>query len=236
MPNLWGYARDLFQTPGFGDEVDFDQIKQHYYVVHTDINPTEIVPAGPDESGWRTPARAGMSDGFRSISPAGSPAVRPSGRPGDRGLPTVGTQSPMGWTARGGRPRAARQGNELWDLHARAVGARPVSAARPLAPPYAGLLLALPAIVLQSAAASPRVPLRSGAAPEIRTPSPRRTTSTTRGRSSTRSTATASTSPRGAAPPWNYAVGVIALGPPSRSGSRSRVHVGLTNGTRERRP
>jgi len=55
MPNLWGYARDLFQTPGFGDEVDFDQIKKHYYVVHTDINPTQIVPVGPDESGWRTP-------------------------------------------------------------------------------------------------------------------------------------------------------------------------------------
>jgi putative glutathione S-transferase len=55
MPNLWGYARDLFQTPGFADEVDFDQIKQHYYVVHTDINPTQIVPVGPDESGWRTP-------------------------------------------------------------------------------------------------------------------------------------------------------------------------------------
>jgi putative glutathione S-transferase len=55
MPNLWGYARDLFQTPGFADEVDFDQIKKHYYVVHTDINPTQIVPVGPDESGWQTP-------------------------------------------------------------------------------------------------------------------------------------------------------------------------------------
>ncbi|MFC7725868.1 glutathione S-transferase family protein [Nocardioides sp. GCM10028917] len=55
MPNLWGYARDLFQTPGFGDEVDFDQIKKHYYVVHTDINPTQIVPVGPDEAGWHTP-------------------------------------------------------------------------------------------------------------------------------------------------------------------------------------
>lgn len=55
MPNLWGYARDLFQTPGFGDEVDFDQIKQHYYVVHTDINPTQIVPAGPDPAVWLTP-------------------------------------------------------------------------------------------------------------------------------------------------------------------------------------
>ena len=55
MPNLWGYARDLFQTPGFGDEVDFDQIKQHYYVVHTDINPTQIVPAGPDPAVWLSP-------------------------------------------------------------------------------------------------------------------------------------------------------------------------------------
>ncbi|SEB84849.1 putative glutathione S-transferase [Nocardioides exalbidus] len=55
MPNLWGYARDLFQTPGFGDEVDFEQIKRHYYVVHTDINPTQIVPAGPDPAVWLTP-------------------------------------------------------------------------------------------------------------------------------------------------------------------------------------
>ncbi len=52
MPNLWGYARDLFQTPGFGDTVDFQQIKEHYYIVHEDINPTGIVPAGPDLSGW----------------------------------------------------------------------------------------------------------------------------------------------------------------------------------------
>ena len=48
MPVLWAYARDLFQTPGFGDTIDFPQIKPHYYVVHTDINPTGIVPAGPD--------------------------------------------------------------------------------------------------------------------------------------------------------------------------------------------
>ncbi|MCQ4119791.1 glutathione S-transferase family protein [Rhodococcus tibetensis] len=55
MPALWGYARDLFQTPGFGDTLDFVQIKQHYYVVHTDINPTRIVPKGPDLSGWLLP-------------------------------------------------------------------------------------------------------------------------------------------------------------------------------------
>ena len=54
MPALWAYARDLFATPGFGDTVDFTQIKQHYYLVHRDINPTGIVPKGPDLRGWRT--------------------------------------------------------------------------------------------------------------------------------------------------------------------------------------
>ena len=34
LPVLWAYARDLFQTPGFGDTIDFVQIKQHYYIVH----------------------------------------------------------------------------------------------------------------------------------------------------------------------------------------------------------
>ncbi|MGI8532057.1 MAG: glutathione S-transferase family protein [Geodermatophilaceae bacterium] len=55
MPVLWAYARDLFQTPGFGDTTDFAHIKSHYYEVHTDVNPTGIVPAGPDLSGWGTP-------------------------------------------------------------------------------------------------------------------------------------------------------------------------------------
>jgi putative glutathione S-transferase len=54
-PVLWAYTRDLFQTPGFGDTVDFDHIKRHYYQVHADINPTRIVPLGPDLSGWLTP-------------------------------------------------------------------------------------------------------------------------------------------------------------------------------------
>jgi putative glutathione S-transferase len=55
MPVLWAYARDLYQTPGFTDTVHFDHIKQHYYRVHTDLNPSGIVPAGPDLSGWTTP-------------------------------------------------------------------------------------------------------------------------------------------------------------------------------------
>ena len=52
MPVLWAYARDLFQTPGFGDTIDFDHIKRHYYVVHQDVNPTGIVPKGPVLTEW----------------------------------------------------------------------------------------------------------------------------------------------------------------------------------------
>jgi putative glutathione S-transferase len=55
MPVLWAYARDLFQTPGFGDTIDFDHIKRHYYCVQRDINPTGVVPAGPDLASWLSP-------------------------------------------------------------------------------------------------------------------------------------------------------------------------------------
>ena len=55
MPALWAYARDLFQTPGIGDTLDFVHIKLHYYCVHRDINPTGIVPAGPDLDEWLEP-------------------------------------------------------------------------------------------------------------------------------------------------------------------------------------
>ena len=43
------------RRPGFGDTTDFSQIKHHYYEVHTGINPTGIVPLGPDLTGWLTP-------------------------------------------------------------------------------------------------------------------------------------------------------------------------------------
>jgi putative glutathione S-transferase len=55
MPALWAYTRDLFQTPGFGDTIDFGQIKEHYYVVHRTVNPSGIVPLGPETKGWLTP-------------------------------------------------------------------------------------------------------------------------------------------------------------------------------------
>jgi putative glutathione S-transferase len=41
--------------PGFGDTIDFEQVKQHYYGVHAEINPTGIVPKGPDVSHWLDP-------------------------------------------------------------------------------------------------------------------------------------------------------------------------------------
>ncbi len=53
--NLWPYARDLFQTPGFGSTTDFGHIKSHYYGTHEQINPTRIVPKGPVLAGWDEP-------------------------------------------------------------------------------------------------------------------------------------------------------------------------------------
>ena len=47
-PTLWAYARDLHQTPGFGDTVDLEHIRRHYYESHRSINPTGIVPVMPD--------------------------------------------------------------------------------------------------------------------------------------------------------------------------------------------
>ena len=55
-PNLWPYARDLYQTPGFGETVNFDHIKRHYYMTHDKLNPSHIVPKGPDVN-WLEPHR-----------------------------------------------------------------------------------------------------------------------------------------------------------------------------------
>lgn len=48
-PNLFGYLKDLYQTDGVADTVNFAHIKRHYYVTHDDINPTRIVPIGPEQ-------------------------------------------------------------------------------------------------------------------------------------------------------------------------------------------
>jgi putative glutathione S-transferase len=47
-PNLHGYLLDLYQQPGIAELINFDHIKRHYYMTHDEINPTRIVPIGPE--------------------------------------------------------------------------------------------------------------------------------------------------------------------------------------------
>ena len=47
-PELYAYTRDLYQQPGIKQTVNLEHIKQHYYYSHETINPTRIVPEGPE--------------------------------------------------------------------------------------------------------------------------------------------------------------------------------------------
>jgi putative glutathione S-transferase len=47
-PALWSYARRLYAMPAFHETTDFDHIKRHYYMTQTNINPSRIVPVGPE--------------------------------------------------------------------------------------------------------------------------------------------------------------------------------------------
>ena len=47
-PNLWGFTRELYQHAGVSETTNFEHIKKHYYQSHDRINPTRIVPIGPD--------------------------------------------------------------------------------------------------------------------------------------------------------------------------------------------
>ena len=47
-PALHGYTCDLYQQPGIKQTVDFEHIKQHYFFSHETINPTRVVPEGPE--------------------------------------------------------------------------------------------------------------------------------------------------------------------------------------------
>ena len=90
LPALWAYARDLYQTPGFGDTTNFDHIKRHYYQVHTNLNPSRIVPAGPDLSRWSTPhGREAL--GGRPFGEGTPPGPPPPGDPVE-----VGPLTPTG--------------------------------------------------------------------------------------------------------------------------------------------
>ncbi len=68
-PNLWGYARDIYQIPGIAETVNFDHIKRHYYMTHPQLNPTQIVPMGPIID-WMVP------HGREHLGYSGSPGYR----------------------------------------------------------------------------------------------------------------------------------------------------------------
>jgi putative glutathione S-transferase len=59
FPNLFGYAKDLYQTPAFGENTHFDAIKTHYHLCCDPGNVFHITPKGPDESIWREPHNRG---------------------------------------------------------------------------------------------------------------------------------------------------------------------------------
>lgn len=47
-PNLWNYVKDIYQIPEVTKTVDFKQIKTHYFASHKHINPTGVIPHGPE--------------------------------------------------------------------------------------------------------------------------------------------------------------------------------------------
>ncbi len=61
-PNLWGYTRDLYQQPGVDETVNMHHIKQHYYGSHTTVNPTSIVPLGPEIDLYKSHNRHSYSE------------------------------------------------------------------------------------------------------------------------------------------------------------------------------
>ena len=62
-PNLWPYARDLYQWPGIADTVDFDEIRTHYYRTHPMINPSGLVALLPAASFDEPTDRSGHTPG-----------------------------------------------------------------------------------------------------------------------------------------------------------------------------
>lgn len=48
-PAISGYVRELYQIPGVAETVSFEHIKTHYYVSHQTINPTGVIPVGPEQ-------------------------------------------------------------------------------------------------------------------------------------------------------------------------------------------
>lgn len=59
-PNLWAYTRELYQVPKVAETVSFKHIKDHYYRSHLNINPTGVVPRGPELDWWQPHGREAL--------------------------------------------------------------------------------------------------------------------------------------------------------------------------------
>jgi glutathionyl-hydroquinone reductase len=59
-PALSGYLRDIYQMPGVAESCSFDHIKRHYYTSHPHINPSGIVPLGPEQDLSAPPRREAL--------------------------------------------------------------------------------------------------------------------------------------------------------------------------------
>ena len=59
-PNLWAYTRELYQVPGVASTVNMDHIKSHYFQSHGTINPTGVVPVGPEIDFMEPHGREGL--------------------------------------------------------------------------------------------------------------------------------------------------------------------------------
>jgi putative glutathione S-transferase len=62
-PALSGYLRELYQWPGVADTTRLDHIKYHYYASHASVNPTGIVPVGPEVDLFAAHGRDGVGAG-----------------------------------------------------------------------------------------------------------------------------------------------------------------------------
>ncbi len=54
FPNLFAYARELYQVPGVAGTTRFDHAIRHYHYSHESINPHRIIPIGPQVD-WTAP-------------------------------------------------------------------------------------------------------------------------------------------------------------------------------------
>jgi glutathionyl-hydroquinone reductase len=68
FPNLWAYTRELYQMPGIRETVNLGHIKRHYYQSHVTINPTRVVPLGPEIDFELPPSRClNLPDEYQSL-------------------------------------------------------------------------------------------------------------------------------------------------------------------------